>query len=93
MKATELECYFISLQMTFDRESRCSTAMNTNQLSFIGHFEDGIPAGYCWSGLLGGAWLWGKVDIDGEFTGDDIAYIYPDMKTAFRGKFRKGIMV
>ena len=79
--------------MTFDRESHCATAMNTNQLSFIGHFEDGIPTGPCWGGLLGGAWLWGKVDIDGEFTGDDIAYIYPDMKTAFRGKFRKGIMV
>ena len=79
--------------MTFDRESQCSTAINTKQLSFIGHFEDGIPTGHCWSGLLGGAWLWGKGDNEGEFSGDDIAYIYPDMKTAFYGKFIKGTMV
>ena len=79
--------------MPFDPESPCSAAINTKQLSFIGHFEDGIPTGFCWSGLLGGAWLWGKVDHYGEFSGDDIAYIYPDMKTAFRGNFEKGIMV
>ena len=80
-------------QMTFDPESLCAAAMDMTQLSFVGRFEDGVPAGHCWRGLLGGAWITGVVDQDGEFSGADIAYVYPDMKTAFRGSFKKGIMV
>ena len=62
-------------------------------LSFIGRFEDGKPTGICWRGLIGGAWLYGKVDEIGEFTGDQIAYIYPDLRTCLLGKFRNGTMV
>ena len=62
-------------------------------LSFVGRIEDGIPVGVCWRGLIGGAWLYGEVDEIGEFTGDGIAYIYPDLKTALIGRFINGTMV
>lgn len=62
-------------------------------LSFVGRIEDGIPVGVCWRGLIGGAWLYGEVDDIGEFTGDEIAYIYPDLKTALIGRFINGTMV
>ena len=43
--------------------------------------------------LISGGWLVGKVDINGEYTGDTIAYMYPDYKTALVGEFRKGEMI
>lgn len=63
------------------------------QLAFIGSYRNSQPHGYCYKGLKGGAWLYGKVDEKGEFTGDNIAYIYQDLTTALRGKFREGVMV
>ena len=33
------------------------------------------------------------VDDEGELTGDDIAYIYPDFKMAIRGKFIEGELI
>ena len=35
----------------------------------------------------------GIVDGLGEFTGDGIAFVYPDLKTALVGTFEKGIMI
>jgi histone-lysine N-methyltransferase SETD7 len=43
--------------------------------------------------LSGGSWLYGNVDDIGEFTGDQIAYIYPDLNTALFGKFVNGTMI
>ena len=41
--------------------------------------------GFCWKGLYGDGFICGYVDpIDGSFSGDDLAYIYPDFKTALR---------
>ena len=34
-----------------------------------------------------------QVDERGELTGDSIAYIYPDYKTALRGRFDAGVLV
>ena len=45
------------------------------------------------NGLLSGAYLHGKVDNEGQITGDEIAYIYPDGTTAFRGKFKDKFMI
>ena len=39
-------------------------------LGFVGHFKDGVPTGNCWKGLHGGAWIYGRVDDKGKFTGD-----------------------
>ena len=33
------------------------------------------------------------MDERGELTGDSIAYIYPDFKTALRGRFDDGVLV
>ena len=33
------------------------------------------------------------MDERGELTGDNIAYIYPDYKTALRGRFEDGVLV
>ena len=82
-------------QYSNDPKSSCAgKQLNAGALSFVGHFSHGVPTGYCWKGLLGGAWIHGKVNPeDGEFTGEDIAYVYPDFKIALVGKFEKGIMV
>ena len=76
-----------------DKSSQCAANMLSSDLSFFGKFEAGIPTGYCWKGLLGGAWIIGKVDSKGEFTGDDIAYVYPDLETALVGTFKNGLMI
>ena len=42
----------------------------------------------------GGGYLHGVVDPgDGSFSGDNLAFIYPDLLTAFVGKFVGGRMV
>jgi len=62
-------------------------------LGFVGEFRNGKPKGICWKGLIGGGWLYGEVDELGEFSGDNIAYIYQDLNTALLGNFQKGLMV
>ena len=74
-------------------EERCDQLLTKGSLAYYGWFEGGKPVGKFWRALVGGAWLHGEVDGNGDLTGDDIAYIYPDFKTAFRGSFEKGIMV
>ena len=75
-----------------DPEDVCEESTSP-ALGFIGHYKNGIPSGHCWKGLLGGSWIYGKVDDNGDFSGDDIAYINQDMSTAFRGRFSKGVMI
>ena len=65
----------------------------TSELGFIGHYRNGVPSGHCWKGLLGGSWIYGKVDENGDFSGNDIAYINQDVSTAFKGTFIKGVMI
>ncbi len=38
-------------------------------------------------------WLYGDVDSDGEFSGNDVAYIFADLTTVIYGKFRKGVLI
>ena len=42
---------------------------------------------------MGSTYIYGNVDRYGEFTGDDIAFIYQDLQLALIGEFKKGIMV
>jgi hypothetical protein len=37
--------------------------------SFVGHVVEGIPTGFCWKGLAGGSWIFGRVDDEGRFSG------------------------
>ena len=79
--------------LTNDPMGHCASQAHTG-LSFIGWYTDGKPSGPCWRGLIGGSWIYGIVNSDGDFTGDkDMAYIYPDLELALIGKFEKGIMV
>ena len=48
---------------------------------------------YCWRGLAGNGYIAGPVDEEGEFTGENIAYVYPDLKTAIVGTFKGGLLV
>jgi len=60
---------------------------------FIGSFHRGLPTGYCWLAKEGQGWLFGEVDERGRFSGDNIAYIYPDLLTAITGTFEKEQLV
>ena len=59
---------------------------------FLGRFKNGKLEGNFWLGLLGKGYLHGQVDSEGQITGDDIAYIYPDGTTALKGRFEKKFM-
>ena len=42
---------------------------------------------------MGSTYIYGIVDKNGEFTGDNIAFIYQDLELALVGQFNKGMMV
>ena len=52
-----------------------------------------LHTGPCWQHLVGSTYIYGNVDRYGEFTGDDIAFVYQDLQLALIGEFKKGIMV
>ena len=56
---------------------------------------NGIPGGEgpCWLYKQGGGYLYGHPDQNGDFSGDEIAYIYPDLYTCYVGSFQKGVMI
>ena len=60
---------------------------------YIGEYHRGVAVGPCWRRLEGGGWLHGVVDKEGQFTGEDMMYIYPDLVTCLVGKFRNGVMI
>ena len=64
------------------------------QLDFVGTYKKGKPSGMCYEYREGGGWMVGQVDGNGEFTGEEaLAYLYPDLRTAFVGSFVQGKMV
>ena len=64
------------------------------QLVFIGMYSKGLPIGCCWQAMEGQGWIYGQVDAEtGQFTGDNISYIYPDLLTCLVGKFVQGRLV
>jgi hypothetical protein len=65
----------------------------TNCLKSFACYNNGVRVGWVYEGLLGGGYLVGRVDGEGELTGPDIAFVYPDFRTALRGEFREGRMV
>ena len=62
-------------------------------LGLICKYANGLPTGKCWKGLIGGAWIYGEMADDGEFSGRDIAYINQDMSIGYKGIFYRGIMM
>jgi histone-lysine N-methyltransferase SETD7 len=64
----------------------------------IGRFVGNIPHphGLMWQwrgGEIYHGFLYGKVDSQGRFTGDNITFIYPDLETGLQGKFVNGELV
>jgi len=61
----------------------------------IGTFRKGRPTGLTWQWrtkrILDG-FLYGKVNNEGKFTGDEITFIYPDFLTGLRGTFVNGVL-
>ncbi|XP_033615933.1 histone-lysine N-methyltransferase SETD7 isoform X2 [Fukomys damarensis] len=62
------------------------------RLIFKGQYKDNIRHGVCWIYYPDGGSLVGEVNEEGEMTGEKIAYMYPDGKTALYGKFIDGEM-
>ena len=59
----------------------------------IGMFSNEKPQGKTWqqkSARMLEGFLYGEVDQEGKFTGDEITYIYPDLLTGLHGKFVNG---
>jgi len=54
---------------------------------FIGLYSKGLPHGPCWIAREGQGWLHGSVDHRGRLTGDNIAFVYPDLSTCILGTF------
>ena len=65
-------------------------------ISYIGYFKNSQLQGIFWAGLYGGdprGHLHGMIgEKDGKITGDNIAYIYPDMETVLLGRFEDRLM-
>ena len=57
---------------------------------------NGIPSGFVWKmrgeSKLDG-FLYGKADLLGELSGDDIVFVFPDFETGLVGQFAKGELV
>lgn len=62
------------------------------QITFIGHYRDGVPHGVCWEYREGGGFITGVPNNQGKFTGDKITYVYPDFETCWHGRFHNGSM-
>ena len=66
-------------------------------ISYLAQFRNGRPEGPIWIGLVGEpilaqGFLYGKVNKKGKLSGDNVAYIYPDYKTAMVGTFEDRVM-
>ncbi len=55
--------------------------MFRQQVTWLGVYNRGVARGVCWSWQEGGGWLVGAVEPEtGEMTGEELAFIYPDMR-------------
>ena len=60
------------------------------RLTFDGCYKDNIPSGFVKMFDEFGGTLMGEVDEEGELTGSNIAYVYPNGVTALVGEFSSG---
>ena len=65
-------------------------------MGYLGYYKNGRAHGKFWAGMFGGnpnGHLHGTIrQTDATISGNNISYIYPDMETAFLGKFEDLIM-
>ena len=60
-----------------------------DRMVFFGFYQNGIPSGVCWKIIPNGGTMCGVVDDQGNFSGSEIVYLFPNFKTAFLGEFRE----
>ncbi|XP_022057095.2 histone-lysine N-methyltransferase SETD7 isoform X1 [Acanthochromis polyacanthus] len=63
------------------------------RLVFKGQYKDNSRCGECWVYYPDGGCVFGQVNEDGEMTGDSVAYVYPDGRTALYGSFVDGELI
>ena len=63
-----------------------------NHLKEISIYKNGIRTGISVRFKIGGGFVIGRVNAEGELTGDNISYIYPDYQTMIVGQFKDGIL-
>ncbi|XP_031733867.1 histone-lysine N-methyltransferase SETD7 isoform X1 [Anarrhichthys ocellatus] len=63
------------------------------RLVFKGQYKDNNRCGECWIYYPDGGCVFGKVNEDGEMTGDSVGYIYPGGHTALCGSFVDGDII
>lgn len=56
-------------------------------------YSNGKKVGPCWDFKIGGGVLVGHVDDEGEITGSNLVFAYPDFTTLLAGQFSKGVMI
>jgi len=61
-------------------------------LKEISYFHNGHRIGVAIDFRIGGGFVVGVVDTEGELTGHDISYVFPDMETMLVGEFKKGLL-
>ena len=52
----------------------------TGRLTFLGTSCNGVYIGTCWKIIKGGGYVIGEVDRIGSMSGENIVYLYPDLK-------------
>ena len=62
-------------------------------VTLLGQYRHGRCVGQCWQWCEGGGWLTGQVDTRGAMTGDNIAFVYPDLSTCLHGQYEDGMAV
>jgi len=62
------------------------------KFEMAGMSRNGKPFGTCWKLMPGGGYIVGRVDPECEFTGNSIAFIFPDYRTCFHGAFENSSM-
>ena len=62
-------------------------------VTFLGQYRHGRCVGQCWQWCEGGGWLTGQVDTRGAMTGDNVAFVYPDLSTCLHGQYDNGVAV
>ncbi|KAL4641733.1 histone-lysine N-methyltransferase SETD7 isoform X2 [Arapaima gigas] len=63
------------------------------RLIFKGQYKDNNRCGVCWIFYPDGGSVVGEVNEEGEMSGNKIAYVYPDCRTALYGSFVEGELI
>ena len=67
------------------------TLNSRKEVQAVCWYQNGLPFSHCWLWCRGGGFLVGKLDQAGNFSGSDLAFVFPDLSTALVGRFTEGV--